>query len=153
MNCSPHGLRFIREFEACRLIAYRDQKGVWTIGWGHTGPEVQNGVRWAQSEADAAFTRDVAWAERAVNSLVTTALTQNQFDALTSFCFNVGAQNFKLSTLLRKVNGSDMVGAQAQFPRWSKITDPKTGLMKVSAGLARRRAAEKSLFNLKDPTP
>lgn len=151
MKLSPHGIKLLQGFEACRLIAYRDTRGVWTIGWGHTGLEVQKDVRWSQREADTAFVRDIAWAENAVNKHVKIPLAQNQFDALVCFVFNVGEPNFKLSTLLRKVNGYDMVGAQAQFPRWNKVT--VNGNLVVDKGLVNRRALEKALFNLQDPTP
>lgn len=150
MHLSPDGIRFLQGSEACRLISYRDGRGVWTIGWGHTGPEVQKGVRWSQKEADRAFEKDVAWATVAINTLVHPQLSQNQFDALVSFVFNIGETNFRLSTMLRKLNNSDWVGAQAQFARWNKLTDADTGHLQVSAGLTRRRTAERNLFNLKD---
>lgn len=151
MKLSLHGIQLLKGFESCKLIAYPDTRRVWTIGWGHTGPEVQKGVRWSQREADTTFVRDIAWAENAVNTLVKIPLAQNQFDALVCFVFNIGEPNFKLSTLLRKVNGYDMVGAQAQFPRWNKVTINHK--LVVDPGLVNRRAAEKALFNLKDPTP
>lgn len=152
MKLSPTGIAFIQSAEGCRLMAYRDGRGVWTIGWGHTGPEVQAGVRWSMSEAKASFSKDIAWAEAAVNKLVRVPLAQNQFDAIVSFVFNIGEPNFKLSTMLRKLNNSDWVGAQAQFPRWNKITEERTGHLKVDKGLANRRAAERTLFNLKEPS-
>lgn len=151
MKLSAAGAALLQGFEACRLIAYRDTKGVWTIGWGHTGPEVQSGVRWSRAEADAAFLKDIAWAEAAVNK-VTSILNQNQFDALVSFVFNIGAPNFRLSTMLRKLNLGDFVGAQAQFPKWNKITEASSGHLRVDKGLVNRRARERALFNERMPS-
>lgn len=149
MRLSEKGITLLKQLEGCKLIAYRDSKGRWTIGYGHTGLDFGPGSRWSQREADDMLVKDVAWAEAAVNNLVKSIINQNQFDALVIFTFNVGADNFKLSTLLRKVNGSDFVGAQAQFRRWNKVTMPN-GLIKVEVGLVNRRKAECDLFNSKE---
>ena len=149
MKLSAKGIALLKQLEGCSLIAYRDSKGVWTIGYGHTGRDFGPGSRWSQREADDMLVADVAWAEAAVNNLVKSIINQNQFDALVIFTFNVGAANLKLSTLLKKVNGSDWVGAQAQFRRWNKVTMPN-GLMKVDVGLVNRRRAECELFNSKE---
>jgi lysozyme len=147
LRCGPRGLALIKEWEKCVLTAYQDEKGVWTIGWGHTGADVGRGTKWTQSEADAVLGLDVVWAEDAVNRLVHMRLNQCQFDALVAFVFNVGARNFKFSTLLKKINGGDFGACPTQFRRWNKVTDPATNETRVSNGLTRRRNAEVALFN------
>jgi lysozyme len=140
MQYSRDGLRLTESFESCRLVAYRDSKGVWTIGWGHTRG-VKAGDTCTQAQADAWLLEDVQEAVTAVNRLVAVPLTQHQFDALVDFCFNAGQGNFASSTMLRKLNARDYAGADAEFARWDMCGGAHL------AGLARRRAAEASLFN------
>jgi lysozyme len=90
MDISPAGLALIKESEGCRLEAYRDAVGVWTIGYGHTGADVHEGLVWSQNQADAAVAEDAAKAAQAVRELVEASLTQGQFDALGDFVFNLG---------------------------------------------------------------
>jgi len=135
------GLHLTEQFESCRLIAYQDVKGIWTLGWGHTGPEVVEGLVWTRQQADAALQADIQWAANVVNKLVTTQLTQDEFNAVVDFVFNAGSGNFASSTLLRLLNQGDYHGAAAQFDLW----DHASG--QVVAGLLRRRQAETDLFN------
>lgn len=149
MKTGAKGQALIKSFEDCRLRAYPDPKtggAPWTIGWGHTGPEVKPGLVWTQAQADAAFLSDLAAFERDVTSLVKVPLTQNQFDALVSFAYNVGsdidaddiAEGLGDSTLLRKLNAGDYAGAADEFLKWRKpINLP---------GILRRRKAERVLF-------
>lgn len=141
---SPDGVAVAHYFELCKLKAYPDPGSKngdpWTIGWGHTGPEVKLGLVWTQEQADAAFLVDIARFERDVLSLVKVALTQGQFDALVLFAYNVGRKSLETSTLLRKLNAGDYDGAALEFRRWNKNDD------KVMRGLTRRRAAEECLF-------
>src|ERR1035437_3806931 len=91
MNYSKVGLEQLTEpFEGCKLTAYQDSKGVWTIGYGHTSG-VTPGDTCSQEKAESWLLSDVAWAEAAVNRYVTVSLTQGEFDALTDFTFNLGA--------------------------------------------------------------
>jgi lysozyme len=110
-----------------------------TIGWGHT-----KGVKMGDSctimQADEWLREDCRDAENEVNRCVRAIITQNQFDALVSFVFNIGGPNFRASTLLSKLNSGDYAGAAAQFPRWNK----QGGV--VLNGLTRRRAQEMALF-------
>lgn len=152
MRLSRNGIAVAHYFESCKLTAYpdpgsRDGKP-WTIGWGHTGPEVHKGLVWTQEQADAQFLIDVARFERDVASLVKVPLTQGQFDALVLFAYNVGsdidsdtvAEGLGDSTLLRKLNAGDYEGAALEFRKWNKNDG------KVMRGLIRRRAAEECLF-------
>jgi lysozyme len=139
MNISDAGLRLIKDFESLRLKAYRCSAGVPTIGYGHT-KGVRMGDTCTEAQADAWLHEDVAWATRAVAESVKVPITQAMFDALTSFVFNVGASGFRKSTLLRLLNESKYSLAAGQFPRWNKSKG------RVVAGLTKRRAAERALF-------
>ncbi len=135
------GLALTQHFEGCRLDAYADQGGVWTIGYGHTGPGVHGGMTVTQLEADAFLESDLAAAVTAVNRLVTATVTQAQFDALVDFTFNVGVAALAKSTLLREINRGNCAQAAPHFLFW----DHCRGV--VIAGLHRRRQAEADLFN------
>lgn len=140
MKTSQSGLDFIQDVEGCKLFAYLDTGGVWTIGVGHTGPEVVQGLTCTMEQAMAWLAEDVREAEDAINKAVKVSLTQNQFDALVSFVFNVGVGAFLSSTLLKKLNAGDYEGAAGQFPRWNKDNG------KEIAGLTKRRHLEQSVF-------
>lgn len=143
MKTSPTGISFIEAWEGCKLTAYQDIVGIWTIGVGHTGPEVVRGKRITQAEADAILAADLVRFERAINAEVKVPLTQNQFDALVSLAFNIGVGAFSKSTLLRKLNAHDFVGAAKAFLSWNRAGG------KVSNGLTKRREAEMNVFNRK----
>jgi lysozyme len=133
------GLDIIKASEGLRLKAYLCPADVWTIGWGHT-KGVMEGDTCTISQADAFLREDCADAEWAVNHLVKVPITQNQFDALVSFTFNLGTGSLEKSTLLKKLNSCDYVGAASQLHRWTKAGG------KELAGLVKRRAAEYDLF-------
>jgi len=140
MNMSDNGLELLQDIEGTRYTAYLDTGGVWTIGVGHTGPEVVEGLRIDDLQVLAWLKEDVQEAEDAVNGNVKVPLTQNQFDALVSFVFNVGVDAFKKSTMLRMLNAGDYTGAMGQFKRWNMDNG------KVFAGLTKRRELEAKLF-------
>ena len=133
------GLDLIKQYEGCRLAAYRCAAGVWTIGYGHTAG-VHSGMTITQAQADAYLQQDIAKFEGYVNNPayvpITEQLNQNQFDALTSFAFNLGAGN------LRKLcKGRTAAQIARAMPSYNKAAG------KVLAGLTRRRKAEQALFN------
>lgn len=130
----------VREFEGLRLEAYLDTGGVWTIGYGHTGEEVKRGLTIDLAQAETWLTEDLREAEGYVSKLVKVGLTQNQFDALVSFVYNIGGTAFGYSTLLRKLNAGDYEGAANQLLRWNKDNG------KVIGGLTNRRKKERELF-------
>ena len=134
------GRRLIQSYEQLRLKAYLDEKGVPTIGWGHTGPEVSLGLTCTPQQAGDWFVQDTQTAVNAVNRSVSAPLTQNQFDALVSFTFNVGQGNEGHSTLCRLVNAERYAAAADEFDKWVYSGGH------VSAGLVDRRHAEKALF-------
>lgn len=137
---SDEGLSLIKKFEGLRLTAYQDAVGIWTIGYGHTGPDVTPGMRVTQEQAESLLRKDVAEAEDAVRSLVKAPISQSQYDALVSFVFNVGRTAFMNSTLLRLLNQGDWVSAAAEFAKWHKAGK------KALEGLLRRRIEEMILF-------
>lgn len=139
MHTSQKGLDLIKSFEGLRLTAYKCPADVWTIGYGTTAG-VKPGQTITKERAEELLREDVKRFEEQVLRLVKMPLTQGQFDALTSFVYNLGAGNLSNSTLLRLLNAGDYAGAAAQFERWNKAGG------KVLAGLARRRAAERALF-------
>lgn len=134
------GAALTERFEGCSLTAYLDVKGVWTIGYGHTGG-VQPDQTCTQEEADAWLQIDIQGAVRAVQTLVKVSLTQDEFNALVDFVFNVGSGNFAASTMLARLNLGDYAGAAAQFERW----DLAGG--NVIQGLLNRRIAEENEFD------
>lgn len=139
MEISTKGLDLIKQAEGLSLKAYRDTGGVLTIGWGHTGPDVTAGMVITEAQADQLLREDVRDAEADVRRLFPIT-TQNQFDALVSFTFNLGADQVRESTLRRLHNEGDYAGAKSQFGRW--VFDNGVKL----AGLVRRRAAEAALY-------
>lgn len=137
---SEDGMMLTKAFEGLRLDAYQDVAGVWTVGYGHTGPDLLAGMTISQADADAMLWADLSTAVACVNRAVTGQISQQQFDALVDFCFNVGRGNFLQSSLLRKLNLGDHAGAAAQFLLWVNAGGKRVG------GLTRRRQAEREMF-------
>lgn len=140
MRISETGLDLIRYFEGLRLTAYQDAVGVWTIGYGSTGPHVTPGLTITAEEAESLLRHDVARFEEGVDEVVKVSLSQDEFDALLSFSFNLGLGNLRQSTLLRKLNAGDFAAAASEFKRWNRAGQ------RILAGLTRRREAEARLF-------
>jgi len=143
MRTSSEGIALLHHFESCRLVAYPDPGSKdgrpWTIGWGHTGPEVKKGLVWTQQQADAAFVRDLEATEQLVSQMVPNA-SQAEFDAMVSFAYNLGATALRNSTLMKLYKAGDKRGAAEQFLRWNK----NDGV--IMYGLTKRRTAERALF-------
>lgn len=142
MKASQDALDIIKKFEGFSEKAYPDPAHGWrvpTIGYGTTAG-VKMGDTITKARAEELLREDVKRFEEQVLRLVKVPLTQGQHDALVSFVYNLGAGNLSDSTLLRLLNAGDYAGAAAQFDRWNKAGG------KVLAGLVRRRAAERALF-------
>lgn len=137
---SDAGLNLTKQFEGLSLTSYQDQVGVWTIGYGHTGPNVHGGMTITEAQAELLLESDVAAAVTGVNRAVTAQIQQNHFDALVDFAFNLGCASLLSSTLLRLINAGDLAAAAPQFLLW----DHAGGV--VVPGLLRRRQAEMDLF-------
>ncbi len=139
MRVSKRGIKIITEFEGFKNKAYRCPAGVLTIGYGHT-KGVKEGDTCTSDIAMKWLKEDCEDAEETINTNIKITLSQNQFDALVSFIFNLGSTNFIRSTLLIKINERDSKGAADEFGKWTKIRGCEI------SGLIRRRAAEKELF-------
>lgn len=137
------GKDIIKKWEGLRLKAYLCPAGVPTIGYGHTY-NVKMGQTISVAQAELFLDHDYQDAEEQVLSLVKVPLTENQLGALTSFVFNLGVGNLRISTLLRKLNQGDYRGAAEQFGAWNKAR--VNGVLTVLDGLTKRRADEKNLF-------
>lgn len=137
------GLRLIKNFEGCRLTAYKPVKTeqYWTIGWGHYGPDVKQDDKITQEQADAMLAEDLKRYVAYVNNnnfvTIIDKLTQNQFDALVSFCYNCGPGN--LQDLCKGKRTPEAIAAD--LPKYNK------GGGNVLPGLVRRRGEELALFN------
>ena len=143
MKASSKALELIKQFEGLRLKAYLCPGGVWTIGYGHTAG-VKSGMVITEAQAEEFLLSDIAVFEKAVNDQ-NLALTQNMFDALVSFTFNVGVSNFKRSTLLCKIKVNPLDNSiMDEFLRWVYSKG------RVLPGLQRRRLAEMKLYFSKD---
>lgn len=139
MHISEEGLQLIKKHEGLRLTAYQCPAGVWTIGYGSTRG-VTEGMTITEEEADERLRKDVETAERCIAASVRVSLTQAQHDALCSFIFNLGCGAFGKSTLLRKINEGDDVGASAEFGKWVNAAGKRL------PGLVARRKDEADLF-------
>lgn len=139
MNISEAGLDLIKHYEGLRLDAYRCPAGVWTIGYGHTGPDVHDGLTITNERADELLRADIMRFEEGVEKSAPNC-TQGQFDALVSFAFNLGLGNLRSSTLLRLHNAGDFAEAAAQFIRWDRAGGREL------PGLQARRKAEAALY-------
>lgn len=139
MKTSREGIALIKHFEGFEPKAYQCSAGVWTVGFGFTdGVKQGDTITLECAERRLAF--ELVDYEQAVASLITWPITQNQFDALVSFAFNLGEGALKRSTLRKVVNAGKHDKAEAEFLRWNKAGG------KVIAGLTRRRQAEANMF-------
>lgn len=155
MKTSQAGLNLIKQYEGLRLKAYPDpgtNGAPWTIGYGHTSaagfPKVDPGLQITASQAEDILQNDLGKYEKAINDLVHPRLTQNQFDALVSFVFNVGPTAFAKSTLLKRINADQFDQVPAEFMKWTRAGGQEM------AGLVRRRRAEVKMWrDLETDTP
>lgn len=148
-------INIVKHFEGLHRVtkdgmieAYLCPANVWTIGYGRT-KGVHKGMKVTRAQAEQDLLDELVEYGNHVNRLVRVPLTQAQFDALTSFVFNLGPGNFQRSTLLRKLNAGDYDGATLEFGKWNKAR--VNGQLQPLAGLTRRRTAEASLFSMDAP--
>ena len=139
MHISKEGIALIKKFEGCRLTAYQDSVGVWTIGYGHT-KDVDEGLEITQQEAEVMLNEELLEYEGYINDMVEVPLEQCQFDALVCWVYNLGPTNLGKSTLLKLLNAGDYHSTPNQIKRWNKAGG------EVLNGLVRRREAEALLF-------
>lgn len=143
MKTSQAGVDLIKSFEGLSLVPYICPAGVLTIGYGHTGIDVKYNQHINSQQAEILLRKDLQRFENTIEQLVKISLNQAQFDALVSFVFNIGADAFEKSTLLKRLNAEEnpYAVAKEELPRWNKGNDGQ-----VLSGLTRRRSAEVELF-------
>lgn len=129
----------IKRFEGCKLTPYLCPAGVWTCGWGSTGPDVFPGRVWTQEYADKRLEMDAIKFARGV-VMACPDVSGSRLCALADFAYNMGLGAFRGSTLRRKVNDEDWHGAREQIMRWNKAGG------RVLNGLTLRRSAEARLL-------
>jgi lysozyme len=143
-SINAEGLALIKEFEGLKLTAYQDIGGVWTIGYGSTGPGIKEGMTIPEDWAETYLKNDCDNIAREIEAMLTDDnLTDNAFSALISFCYNLGVGAFHGSTMLKLINQNKITEAADQFSLWIHVDG------KEVPGLLRRRLAEQKLF-LKD---
>ena len=143
MNTSNKGINLIKKYEGCRLYAYRDSVGVLTIGYGTT-KGVKAGMSITQQQAESFLKRDIAPLEKVLNSM-NINFTQGQYDALISFQYNLGAANFKSSTMYKKIIArADDLDITDQMVKWHNAAG------RPLLGLKKRRVEEANTFLGKD---
>ncbi|EBI3591983.1 lysozyme [Salmonella enterica] len=143
MKISDSGLAALKREEGCKLTAYPDSRGIWTIGTGHTGKvdgvAIHRGMTITQDTADRLLRDDLSWVERCIADRVAVVLNQNQYDALCSLIFNIGANDFIGSTVRRQLNAGNYTAAADAFLKWSRAGSNPTIL-------APRRGRERAMF-------
>ena len=142
MKIDKYGEKLIKNFESCKLFAYKADKSekYYTIGWGHYGADVGKNAIITKETADKIFRNDIKYFETSVNSCLKVKVTQSMFNALVSFTYNVGYGAFKNSSLLKYVNKKQFKKASNEFKKWNKCGG------KVLNGLVKRRLLEKIEF-------
>jgi lysozyme len=145
MQASQNAINLIKQFEGCRYNPYRDSVGLWTVGYGHLigdGKSLSSGDNriFTQEEIDSFLVNDLTRTETGINMLVRVPITQNQYDALCSFCYNLGIGTFQKSTLLKDINAKLWDAAANDLLKFhfaGGVSQP---------GLVKRRQAEHDLF-------
>ena len=145
MNINEEGIELIKHFEGCKLDAYLCPAGVWTIGYGTTryedGSKVKQGDKIQLGYAELLLREDLRKFEVDIQKYVKSTLNEHQFSALVSFVYNLGARNFSISTLLKKVNKNpNDETIRGEFMKWVKAGG------KTLNGLIKRREAEANLY-------
>jgi lysozyme len=145
------GLSTIMAAEGIRTKTYLDPVGIPTICYGHTGPDVKLGITLTVEQCKSILLKDIAFHRKGVEQCIKAPLTPNQRDAVVSFAFNVGVPKFCRSTMAKRLNAKDYIGAADEFPKWqyAKVS----GRAVVLRGLVKRRSAERALFLTPYPQP
>ena len=139
-NVSDSGINLLTKLEGYRLTAYQDSDKKWTIGYGHTGPEVVPGLTITSAQAKAYLASDLATFANGVASAISYPVNQNQFDALVIFAYNIGLSAFKGSTALKMVNSGNFDAVPDAMSKFNMVGN------QVNNGLVNRRSAEVALW-------
>lgn len=140
MDVKEKCMSVIKNFEGCKLKAYKDQKGLWTCGYGQIGPDIKEGTEWSIEQAEHALEIRVDSIISVLGRHLKTPLNDNQLAALTSLGYNIGIAALFGSTLFRLINERKYNEAANEFPKWCHIGNV------TSPGLLKRRQAEQKLF-------
>lgn len=143
-NAADLAVTALKDFEGLKLQAYQDVAGVWTVGYGATGPKVNSLTIWTTDKAEADLRSRVITLGAEIFNMAKVDLTDPQLAALICLVYNIGLGAFKSSTLLKLLNAGDYQGAADQFVRWNKVT--VNGEKRTLGGLVTRRARERDLF-------
>lgn len=140
MTPSPHAINSIKNWEKLRLQSYQDVRGIWTLGYGETGPHIGPGLTVTPAEAEGWLSNRTTSLSDMISGLVKVPLKQNQFDALVSLVYNIGITAFSHSTMLKLINQNQLDKAALEFIKWDHVNGTEV------EGLRARRLAERSLF-------
>lgn len=144
MKISREGLALIKRWEGCRLEAYQDSVGVWTIGYGITTNAglgvIKKGMKITQAQADDMLLAALAKYEKTVQDSLKRSPAQYHYDAMVSLCYNIGQAGFAKSSVVKRYNAGDIQGAADAFLMWNKAGG------KVLKGLTNRRQDERRHF-------
>ena len=141
MRVLDKAAEFIAEFEGCKLQAYRDQRGIWTVGFGATGPSITGNTKWTLEQAEVRFEKDLDVRLAQLNSFLEgVPTTDNQRVALLSLGYNIGMGALKGSTALSRHIAGDHEGSAKAILMWNKTNG------QPNKGLIRRREAERKLY-------
>lgn len=146
MQVNSDGIEFIKQLEGFRALPYQCSAGKWTIGYGHTEGVTKDTKEVNLIDAENLLLEDIEEVEETLNHCVALELSQNEFNALASLVFNIGKTKFLYSTLIRKLNAHDKLGASKEFLKWVYERNPETKEPVVSKGLKFRREKEQALF-------
>lgn len=148
LDINAAGVALITEFEGCKTASYKDIAGIWTIGYGSTGPDIVEGMVWTRQQCFDRFQHDLNQQFcPGVAKLVKVPVTSNQFSAVVCLAYNIGLGALSKSTMLARLNEGKFQEAADAFLLFNKARI--NGTLVPVAGLQRRRAAERSLFLLK----
>ena len=138
---SAAGIDLIKSFEGLELQSYRCASNILSVGYGHTGPDVREGMTITEERAEVLLKEDLKYFEAAVHELITVPLQQQEFDAIVSFTYNTGKGALSDSTFRRRINAGDDKATcfHEEFPKWVN------GANGPLPGLVRRRDAEVEL--------
>lgn len=141
VDVPAEAVALVKHFEGLYLRAYRCPAGVWTIGWGATGPDIVPGLEWTREQCEGRLRRDLEQCARAaLRCSPELALDRRRLAAIISFIFNIGAGAYRSSTLRKRLAAGDVPGARAQIVRWNKAGG------RVLRGLTLRRQAEAAML-------
>jgi lysozyme len=144
MKAGRDAFTLIKAFEGLRLKAYQDVQGIWTIGYGHTGGDIEGPMVITRGDAERYLMDDVAFVERKLFRMLLRKPLQHEFDAMLSWCFNIGYGAAQKSTLIKLYNLGQVREAAGEFLRWNKIR--RGGKVQPVQGLTLRRQSERELF-------